>query len=172
MSDTVKTIYKGRVIDLNLNKVTLPNNKECELEIIQHPGGVAILAVGETGRICLLRQYRFAAGGWIWELPAGRLEPGESPQVCAQRELVEEAGRNAASWQRLGEVYSSPGVFTEVIHLYLARDLKTVDDAPEEHEVFEVHWLPLPKIEAMIKAGEINDAKTICAMYYFRDLDD
>ena len=160
-----KTIYQGKVIDLQLDQVTLPNGSTCELEIVVHPGGVGIIALDTEKLICMLRQYRHAAGGWIWEIPAGRLEKDEDPLNSAKRELREEAGREGLNWQPLGKVLSSPGVFTEVIHLFLATDLTVVPDEPEDHEVFEVHWLSMDEINAMIKQGELIDAKTICGLH-------
>ena len=92
MTDKQKKLYQGKVIELYLEQVILPNGVPAELEIVRHPGGAAVVAIDIENRICLLRQYRYAAGGWIWELPAGKLDPGEAPLVTAQRELEEEAG--------------------------------------------------------------------------------
>src|SRR5581483_457414 len=121
--DKKQLVYHGRVIDLLLETVKLPNGAEATLEIVKHPGGAAAVAVDADGRVCLLRQYRHAARGWVWELPAGKLDPGEGPLATAQRELQEEAAAQAARWTALGEVLSSPGVFTEVVHLFLAEEI-------------------------------------------------
>jgi ADP-ribose pyrophosphatase len=164
MTDQRREIYTGKVIRLTLDTVTLPNGSTAELEIMHHPGGAAVVALDAAGRVCLLRQYRHAAGGWLWELPAGKLDNREAPLLCAQRELEEEAGRRAADWQSLGKIVSSPGVFTEVIHLYLARALTAVPIRPEEHEVIEVHWLPWAEALRMAQAGEIEDAKTLAGL--------
>ena len=171
MTISTKTIYDGRVIKLNLEQVALPNGQQCELEIIHHPGGVAVLAVDALQRICLLRQYRHATGGWLWEIPAGKREPGEAPDITARRELIEEAGMQAGSLVPLGSMIPSPGVFTEVVHLFLATELSPVALAHEVHEVIEVHWLEKVKIEAMVRAGELNDGKTISALYYWSLMD-
>src|SRR5580698_691526 len=112
--------YKGRVISVTVDRVLLPNGREAALEVVHHPGGAAIVALNDLQQVCLLRQYRYVAGGWIWELPAGKLEPAEPPEVTARRELIEEAGVDASDWASLGSLLSSPGVFSEVIHLYLA----------------------------------------------------
>ena len=165
-----REIFKGRVIRLTLDTVMLPNGNEAELEIVHHPGGTAIVALDAENRVCLLRQYRHAAGGWVWELPAGKLEPGEAPLVTAQRELMEEAGMNAARWDSLGKVISSPGVFTEVIHLYLARELTPVTMQHEPHEVIEVHWRPWAEVLARAERGEIEDAKTLAGLLRARPL--
>lgn len=164
MSEAQKVVYAGRVIRLNLETVRLPNGATAELEIVHHPGGAAVVALDAQGRLCLLRQYRHAVGGWLWELPAGKLDHSEAPLLCAQRELEEEAGMQAADWQSLGKIVSSPGVFTEVIHLYRARVLRAVPARTEEHEVIEVHWLPWAEALHMAQAGEIVDAKTLAGL--------
>src|SRR5690606_20459684 len=107
---TVTPVFTGRVIQVNLEQVRLPNDHVATLEIIHHPGGAAVLAVDDAKRICLVRQFRHAAGGYIWELPAGKIDNREPPLQTAQRELEEEAGRRASHWQSLGEYLSSPGV--------------------------------------------------------------
>jgi len=159
-----RTIFEGRIIRLTLDTVQLPNGATAELEIVHHPGGAAVVALNAGGRVCLLRQYRHAAGGWLWELPAGKLDDGEAPLLCAQRELEEEAGMRAGDWQSLGKIVSSPGVFTEVIHLFLARTLTAVPTRAEDHEVIEVHWFPWSEALHMAQAGEIEDAKTLAGL--------
>ncbi|MFT3906296.1 MAG: NUDIX hydrolase [Steroidobacteraceae bacterium] len=156
----IQNVYTGKVVRLNIESVELPNGRLADLEIIHHPGGAAIVAVDDQSRVCLIRQYRHAGGGWIWELPAGKLEPDEPPLHTAQRELVEEAGRSATRWQPLGTMLSSPGVFDEVIHLFLARDLRATALAHEETELIEVHWLPMTQACRQVLDGEITDAKT------------
>jgi 8-oxo-dGTP pyrophosphatase MutT (NUDIX family) len=164
MSDKQRVIYSGKVIRLTLDSVTLPNGSTAELEIMHHPGGAAVVALDAEGRVCLLRQYRHAVGGWLWELPAGKLDNAEAPLLCAQRELEEEAGMRARDWHSLGKIVSSPGVFTEVIHLYLAQSLTAVPMQLEEHEVIDVHWLPWAEALRMAAAGEIEDAKTLAGL--------
>jgi 8-oxo-dGTP pyrophosphatase MutT (NUDIX family) len=156
-----REIYSGRVIQVSVDDVELPNGMRIPLEMVRHPGGAAVVAIDAQDRICLLRQFRHAAGGYIVELPAGKLEPGEPPQVTAKRELMEEAAISADHWQSLGAYLSSPGCFTEVIHLYLATGLRAAESAPEADEVFQVQWCPFE--EALRKAldGEFTDAKTI-----------
>lgn len=176
MSDTDKTkggsaddrripIFTGKVIDLGLERVRLPTGRDVELEVIRHPGGAAAVAIDDRQRVCLLRQYRHAAGGWLWELPAGKIDPGEGPAATAVRELAEEAGLLAATWDPLGKMHSSPGFFTEVIHLYLARGLSEVDLGHEADEVIEVHWLPLADALFWCADGTITDAKTLVGLY-------
>lgn len=168
MLKQIKKVYSGLVVDIQLEQVELPNGVTFELEVIHHPGGVAIIAMNNQNEICLLRQYRHAAGGWLWEIPAGKIEPDEPHAVTARRELVEEAGVDAQDWSYLGKTISSPGIFTEVIHLYLATDLVTAQQDLEEMEVLEVHWMPLDKVMSMVKAGEIYDAKTLVALLYLQ----
>lgn len=154
------TYFKGRVITVTVDEVILPNGHREQLELVHHPGGAAVVAVDAQDRVCLLRQYRHAAGGWIWELPAGKLEPNELPLATAQRELIEEAGVSARNWQGLGVYLSSPGVFTEVLHLFLGTGLEAAASASEASEVFEVHWQPFSEACAWALNGTIQDGKT------------
>ena len=112
----------------------------------------------------LLRQFRHAAGGWITELPAGKLDDREPPIECAQRELAEEAGVTARRWDHLGQFFSSPGVLTEIIHVFLARDLDPCAPAPEDHEVLEASWLPFAEAFRSAGDGSLQDAKTIIGL--------
>ena len=156
----IDTRFKGRVITVNVEQVQLPNGRIAALEIVRHPGGAAIVALDARDNICLLRQYRHAAGGWIWELPAGKLEAGEPPLLTAQRELIEEAGVTGDHWHELGRMLPSPGVYAEIIHLFVARGLTPCLTAHEDHEVIEVHWLPFDDVWRRAVAGEYPDAKT------------
>jgi ADP-ribose pyrophosphatase len=166
MTKQIRTVFQGRVLKLNLERVELPNGATAELEIAHHPGGATVVALDAAGRVCLLRQYRHAAGGWIVELPAGKLDNREPPLDCARRELAEEAGMQAGRWDALGSFFSSPGVLTEVIHVYLARDLVPVDAAPELHEVFEASWVPLAEAMEMAVDGRIRDGKTMVGLLW------
>ena len=160
----ISTVFSGRVITVSKEKVLLPNGNLADYEIVHHPGGAAVVAVDDDQRVCLLYQFRPAAGGWVWELPAGRLEPGEPPALTARRELVEEAGREASQWQYLGPMLSSPGVFDERIHLYLAQGLTAVPEQHEPHEVLEVHWVDLTTALDRAMNGELVDSKTIVGL--------
>jgi ADP-ribose pyrophosphatase len=166
MTVTVRRIYEGKVLRLNIERVTLPNGAVAELEIAHHPGGACIVALDQDGCVCLLRQFRHAAGGWITELPAGKLDHREPPIDCARRELAEETGMAARQWDELGCLYSSPGVFTEVIHVFLARGLTPCAASPEQHEVIEAHWLPLADALAQASDGRLQDAKTITGLLW------
>jgi ADP-ribose pyrophosphatase len=170
MTGAIRKVFQGRVITLNLEQVRLPNGRVAELEVAHHPGGAAVVALDADGRVCLLRQFRHAAGGWLSEIPAGKLDHGEPPLECAQRELAEEAGVVARRWDRLGEFFSSPGVLTEVIHLYLARDLTAVDARPDEHEVFEAGWVPFEEAVGLAASGRLRDAKSLIGLLWAREL--
>lgn len=159
-----RNVFRGRVVTVNVETVELPNGVTEELEIIHHPGGAAVVAMDAAEKVCLLRHYRHAANGWLWELPAGKLDAGEAALATAERELNEEAGVTAGSWQSLGAVISSPGVFTEVVHLFLARDLKYGGAAPEAAEVFEVAWVTLEDALARALGGDICDGKTVVGL--------
>lgn len=160
----IDTKFRGRVITVNVERVQLPNGESADYEIIHHPGGAAAVAIDDQRRVCLLRQYRPAAAGWVWELPAGRIEPDEPPAQTARRELVEEAGCEAAQWRELGHILSSPGVFDERIYLYLAQDLRSVPQRHERHEVLEVHWVDLQEAISRALRGEITDSKTVVGL--------
>jgi len=158
--ENVRTVFRGRIIVVNVETVRLPNGHVTDLEIVHHPGGAAVVAIDRAGNVCLIRQYRHAAGGWVWELPAGKLEPEEPPLETARRELIEEAGTSAQSWQSLGHYVSSPGVFTEIVHLYLAQGLDSVKIAHEPGELIEIHWVDLEQACTQALDGEISDGKT------------
>jgi ADP-ribose pyrophosphatase len=169
MVENIRNVFRGRVLTLNLEQVRLPNGQVAELEIAHHPGGAAVVAIDAERRVCLLRQFRHAAGGWLSELPAGKLDGGEPPLECARRELAEEAGVSARRWEKLGEFFSSPGVLTEVIHIFLAQDLAPVDAAPEDHEVLEATWVPLRDAVDLAASGRLHDAKSLIGLLWARE---
>jgi 8-oxo-dGTP pyrophosphatase MutT (NUDIX family) len=156
--------YRGRVVTVTADEVVLPNGHHATLDVVHHPGGAAVVAVNAGQQVCLLRQYRYVAEGWIWELPAGKLEPHEPPLETAKRELIEEAGCSARHWQSLGSVLSSPGVFSEVLHLFHATGLEPSTVAHESAEVIEIHWIPFAEAYEWAMGGQIRDAKTIIAL--------
>jgi ADP-ribose pyrophosphatase len=157
----VKKIYRGRVIDLNVEKVTLPNDVEVELEVIRHPGGAGVVPLFEDHSIVLIRQYRHCAGGEIWEIPAGRIDEGENPLDCAVRELAEEVGYQASHIEKLTAIYSAPGFCTEKVHIFLATGLTPCETNQEEDEIIEIIRLPIKEAVEEVKSGEIDDAKTV-----------
>src|SRR5262249_3169282 len=151
--------YRGRVISVTTDEVVLPNGHRTVLEVVHHPGGAAAVALNDARQVCLLRQYRYVADGWLWELPAGKLEPAEPPLTTAPREWAEEAGVSARHWHALGTCLSSPGVFSERLHLFLARGIGPAATAHERAEVIEVHWVAFDEACAWALEGSISDAK-------------
>lgn len=160
-----RVIHHGSVINLGLETVRLPNDEILAMEIIRHPGGAVIAASDKKNQFALLRQFRHAAGGWMWEFPAGLMEPGESPEQTAQRELREETGCSAKTWTSYGSTLLAPGFNTERLHIFAATDLKIGKAEPQSHEFIEVHWKPLAEIVEMVKSGDIDDAKTITTLF-------
>ena len=164
-------IYTGRFLNLDVDTVRFPDGSEGELEIIRHPGAAAVvpLASAPTGAdpvVLMLRQYRYAAGGPLWEIPAGRLDAGEAPEACARRELREEAGVEAGRLERMMTIWTTPGFTDESIHLYWATDLQPVAHSREPDEFIEVVPRPLSTVLAGIRDGEIRDGKTVSAILY------
>jgi ADP-ribose pyrophosphatase len=162
----VTSIYKGRVVDLRLEEITLPNHITVTLEMVRHPGAAAIVALDDEHAVTLVRQFRHAADGFIWEIPAGKLDAGEKPAVCAARELQEEVGLRAGKWVQLGTIFTAPGFCDERIHLFLARGLTRVEQQLDYDEVLSVTQVPLPHALEMIRLGEIQDAKSIAGLYH------
>ncbi|MEO0971877.1 MAG: NUDIX hydrolase [Pseudomonadota bacterium] len=158
-----RVAFSGRIVRVLLEDIDMPDGERVPYEIVEHPGGAGVVALDTSDQVCLVRQYRPLANDWLWELPAGKLEHGD-PLSTARAELAEEAGLTAKRWESLGVVRSSPGVFTEQVHLYLARDLAAVPRAPEPGEVMEVHWMALETAVARALSGEISDAKTIIGL--------
>ena len=169
-----RRIYTGRVLNLDVDTVRFPNGQTGELEMIRHPGASAVLPVLSGNDVAdpvllLIRQYRYAAGGPIWEIPAGKLESGESPEECARRELLEEAGATAGRWERLTTIYTTPGFTDERIHLFAAFDLvvKPENQAHEPDEFMEIKAVPTSQVLSMIRDGELVDGKTATAVLFF-----
>jgi ADP-ribose pyrophosphatase len=167
--ERIKTeeVYHGRVINVRVDTVRY-ENKDLRWEIVEMGNAVVVVPVLKKDTFVLLYQYRYTAQKFIWEFPAGRAEDGEDFEVCAQRELGEECGYNAKRLVKSLSYYPSPGVITEVMHLYFAFDLyKKNDFIPDEDEIIETKIVTAADIEAMIKRGEIQDAKTILAFYHY-----
>lgn len=161
-----KEIYRGRIVNLRLEPVKLPTGVEIQLELMDHPGAAAVVALDDEGRVALIRQYRHAASGYLWEIPAGTLDVGEHPDTCAARELEEEAGVRAGEMVKLGSIFTAPGFCNEVIHVYLARGLSEVPTRRDHDEVItEVRKVPLDEALAMIARGEIQDAKSCYGLF-------
>ena len=157
-------IYDGAIIHVRRDRVLLPNGPTSTREIVEHPGGVGILALEADGTVLLVRQYRYAFGRTLLEIPAGKREPGEEPFVTARRELREETGAIAESWTPLGSLIASPGCYDEVLHLYLARGLTFGDTHPDEDEFLSVRRIPFQELVQRCLSGEIQDGKTVTAV--------
>ncbi len=159
-----KNIYKGRVVDLRLETVRLPNGATVEMELIRHPGAAAVVPLTPHGTVLLVRQYRHAVGGYILEIPAGKLDPGEDPGDCAARELEEEVGVRAARLEPVITFYTTPGFTDEVIRVYLATGLTPGRQSLGRDEVLEVVEMSLQEAMARIRDGGIQDGKTIIGL--------
>lgn len=159
-----RDIYRGRVVQLHVDTVTLPDGGTSLREIVDHPGGVAILALDEENRVPVVRQFRYAFGRVMLEIPAGKREVGEEPFVTARRELKEEVGAEAAEWRDLGTLLPSPGCYGERLYLYLARGLTFGAVQPDEDEFLECERLPFDQLYRMCMDGTVEDAKTVAAV--------
>jgi 8-oxo-dGTP pyrophosphatase MutT (NUDIX family) len=154
-------VFNGKIIQVEVREIELPNGHQMEMELIHHPGGSAVVALDDKEHICLLKQYRCVFDTWLWELPAGKRDFQEPPIETAQRELAEEAGVLASEWLDLGPMISSPGVFSERVFLYLARQLTTTPTNIAPDEVLQVHWLPMEQAYQWAMNGTITDAKSV-----------
>ena len=159
-----QTIYQGRIIAVTQDTVRLENGKNAKREVVHHHGGAGVAALNEKGEIYLVRQYRYALGRELIEIPAGKLEKGEDPLEAARRELGEEAGLCAAAWHSLGAVIPTCGYCSEVIHLYAATGLAPVGQHLDEDEFLSLFTLPLKAARSMVLSGEIADGKTVAAV--------
>jgi ADP-ribose pyrophosphatase len=159
-----REVFKGRTVRLDVDKVRLPNDKVMDFEIIHHPGAAAVVPVTDDGQVLLIRQYRYATGGFLLEIPAGKLDPGEEPEACALRETEEEVGYRPGKLQPLGWIWTTPGFTDEKIWLYLATDLKATRQELGEDEVLSIERIPLSDAVEKAARGEIHDSKSACAL--------
>lgn len=159
-----ETIYEGRIVNLYLETVRLPDGKEALREVIRHGGAVAVVPLHDNGDITLVRQFRLPAGTHLLEIPAGGLEPGEDPRVCAERELQEEVGLYPGRLISMGGVFLAPGYSSEYIHLYVATDLRPSTLNGDDDEFLEVERMPLEEFLHRVDRGEVLDAKSIAAV--------
>lgn len=163
-----EVLYDGKILRLERDRVKLPNGNTAWREICRHPGGVCVLAVTPQGEVLFVRQFRYAYGTTLLELPAGELEPGEEPLPAALRELEEETGYQAAKLHYMGEMYPTPGCMDEVLHLYYGDDLQKTQAHPDEDEFLELVKIPLEQALEMVFAGELPDAKTQLALLRYQ----
>lgn len=161
-----REIFQGRIVKLRVDTVSLPDGRESTREIIEHAGAVAIVALDKEGQIIMVRQYRKPVEQVLLEIPAGTMEANEDPLLCAQRELREETGFSAGSWQKILSYYSAPGFTDEYLHLYLATDLSEGEVEPDEDEFVETVSLPLEQAYQLIFEGQIKDGKSIIGIQY------
>lgn len=166
-----RRIYTGRVVHLDVDSVRYPDGSTGEMEMLRHPGAAAVIPFASDPRgadptVLLIQQYRYATGGTLLEIPAGRLEPGEEPDHCARRELQEEVGVTAGRLERLTTIWTTPGFTDERIHLYWAADLSAGAHAREADEFIEVVPKPLSEVLGMVRSGAICDGKTVVAILY------
>ncbi len=159
-----KMIYSGRVVTLTLETVRLPNGETVDLEIVHHPGAAAIVPMKDERTVLLIRQYRHAAGGYILEIPAGTLRPGEEPGACAARELEEEIGYRATRLEHLASFLTTPGFSDEVLHAYRATGLTAGRQHLDRDEVLEIVEMPLEEALRRIADGTIRDGKSIVGL--------
>ena len=165
-------LYKGRIINLRNDVVTLPNGKPAPRELVEHRGGVAVLAVDQNGFVPVVRQFRYPLGKHLWEIPAGKLEVGEKPDEAILRELREEAGLVAGKVTSLGMFYPTCGYSNEIIRLYLATDLSYVGAKPDEDEFLEIKYFSVDELYEKCLSGEIDDGKTLVAVLKYKALKD
>lgn len=165
-------IYLGKVVKLYLDTIRLASGRTGQREVVRHQGAVCILPVMDDGQVAVIKQWRTACQEHLWEIPAGGLEPGEEPEHCARRELVEEIGYEAGKLTLLFSCFLAPGYSSEVIHCYLAEDLTHVGAQPEEDENIELVVKPLEELLDLIDSGEIRDAKTISTLLALKRLRD
>ena len=168
-----KVVYDGMVFQVTSDQVEEPTGVAARRDVVRHSGSVVVLAVDDSGkepRVLLERQYRYAARDYLFELPAGRIDPGEKPLAAGKRELLEETGYRAKRWQRALHFYSSPGFLDETMTIFCARELTSGDAQPEDDECIETQFLPLSKVVDMIFSGKIRDGKTIAGVLWFAQL--
>ena len=159
-----KVVFDGKLLKVFSDKVELPNGKETSREFIKHPGAVAVVPITQEGNIVLVRQYRYPVGKTMLEVPAGKLDIGEHPDACVLRELEEETGYVAQNVRKLTSIYTTPGFTDEVIHLYVAENLKLSKPRPDEDEFLDVEVYSKEEIREMLGDGRINDAKSMLAL--------
>ena len=165
-----QVIFRGKIITVRLDQAELVNGKLASREVVEHPGGVAVLPLYDDGTVSVVRQFRYPFGEVVTELPAGKLEPGEDHRLAALRELEEEVGARCGRLSYLGCLYASPGFSSEVLHMYLAQELTQGECHPDEDEFLEVERIPFDTLVEQVMAGTIRDAKTVALVLKARRL--
>jgi len=159
-----REIFRGRTFRVDVDRVRLPNGREMDMELVHHRGAAAVVPVLDDGTVLLVRQYRYATGGWLLEIPAGKLDKGESPETCALRETEEETGYRPSTLQPLGWIWTTPGFADEKIWLFLATGLEPTAQVLEDDEVLSLERMPLAEAVAKAARGEIHDSKSAVAL--------
>lgn len=163
-----KVIHQGRVFNLQEDEIRLPDGKTARLDIVTHPGAVVLLPLDEHSQIWFIRQYRHSAGEELLELPAGTLEPGETPESCALREIREETGLSAGKVEKIGEFFLAPGYSTEFLHIFLATSLQPDPLQGDSDEFIQVEPLSIERAFELAETGQMRDAKTLAALILAR----
>ena len=161
-----RRVYDGRWLKMDEERVRLPGGAVADLVVLRHPGAAAVVPIHEDGTVTLIRQYRHAVGGFILEVPAGKLDPGDTPESCAARELVEEVGLHPNTLVPLGPIYTTPGFTDEVIRIYAAWNLTPGDVERDEDEFMEVQVVPWSEAVEMVRVGRITDTKSVTAILW------
>jgi ADP-ribose pyrophosphatase len=162
-----KILYRGRVFNVRRDKIIEPDGLRSTRDFVVHSGSVVVLPVFDDGRLLLIRQYRHSVGGYLWELVAGRREPGESPLAGAKRELREETGYTARRWRKILDVFPTPGFVSERMLVFVAQDLRAGKAHPEDDERITARAFSPRKIETWIRTGKLRDAKSVAGILYF-----
>lgn len=160
-----ETVYLGKAFDVRRDQILLPDGKETTFDVVVHPGAVTLIPIDSAGRILFVRQYRYAIGEELLELPAGTLDEGEEPEACAHREIREETGMSAGKLEKIGEFFLVPGYSTEYMYIYLASDLKPDPLPGDEDEFITVEAIAIQKIPELISQGILRDAKSLSALF-------
>ncbi len=164
-----RLVYRGRVVTLMVDRIREPGGKEVEREVVRHSGAAVLVPLTSDNRLVLVRQYRYAVDQHLWEVPAGTMSPGESPEETARRELVEETGFYPHRLEKLAEFYPSPGFSDENMHLFLATELESRTACPDEDETIEVKLFSSEEMTSLLSQGQISDGKTLLALMQLRD---
>jgi ADP-ribose pyrophosphatase len=164
-----REVFKGRIIRLVNKDLVLPNGRSTTFSIVEHPGAVAIVPVFDNGDVVLLRQFRPSIGGELYEIPAGTLEPGESPLATAKREIIEETGYKAKKWEKIAEFYTAPGFCNELMHVFVGKGLSPATAPGDADEIIEPIRMPMKKALDLIRRGKVRDAKSIAGLLIYHD---
>lgn len=159
-------LFRGKILSVRCDDAMLPDGRACKREIVEHCGGAAVLCVYK-GKVAMVKQYRYAYGEEVLEIPAGKLEQGEDPAAAAKRELKEETGACAEALERIAVVYPSPGYTNEKIHVYRAAGVTLDSSRPDDDEFLSVQWIDVERVKRMLLSGEFTDAKTLIALQYY-----